>query len=1058
MRQQLIHRIAPGLLGMLAALAMSGMATAVEGALDPFLGAPVFETRPLFSEDRFPNVAVAMDGSILAFWDGVIVRRSEDGGDSWGPPIEVGAGFMGGGVTVDETSGDVLAFVEESHPPSALTVYRSRDHGKTWRAQDTIIHANNEGHVPSMHKNEHGITLRRGAHKGRLIRPSRWYGEGNERRYWPTHYTNAIFSDDGGKTWQASAPFPEMGTGEACVVELSDGRLYYNTRRHWASDPDDARYRWTAWSDDGGATWTDHEMSDQLPDGNQDTTYGLMGGLTRLPVADRDILVFSNIISDGGRKNGHVWVSFDGGRAWPLRRQVDPGGFAYSSLNAGRPGTPSEGWIYLLYETGGHPHSAGRMARFNLAWLLEGDKTGDGLIPDWALEVAGIAPEAAASALFVAPDGDDANAGTEDAPFKMLERARDTIRTLKQDGAFPEDGVVVYVLPGVYPVREPFQLTAEDSGTAEGPVVYRGAGAVPARFHGGVTLEDFSPLEDADALARLPEASRGQVWTTDLPEAVMENIIPFKRGGFASGRGFKTHPEMELFVDGAPMTVAAWPNDGFALTGEVEGPLTLVSWDKRPGAEAGRFRFEDERLAQWAEEPDGWLHGYWYWNWADSYEQIEAIDVDTRTIRLEEPWSRYGYRSEQRFRAVNMLCELDAPGEWYLDRERGRVYVYPESDLSAAQVELSVAAAPLMTLEDVSHVRFQNLLWECGAADGVHVRGGEDCRFEGCVIRKMVGNGLEIHGGERHVAHSCDIHTMGRGGIVLSGGDRKTLRPGGHLIENCRIHHLSRIDSTYTPGVLVGGVGHLIRNNLIHDVASSAFRVGGNDHIIERNEAHRVVLESDDQGAVDMWGDATFRGIVYRHNYWHHLGNWEGRGESASAERAGIRLDDAISGVLIEGNVFHRACATPTWFGGVQIHGGKDNTIKGNLFVDCGAGVSFTPFSEERWGEFVADALDAPAIDKELYLERYPRLARLREGPNEALVQENILVRCDALFLRAHDAVEAVDNREYPDSDAFMTGPAERLSWSAQEAERYGVEHIPFTQIGLYKNEWRSHE
>ena len=135
----------------------------------------------VFQGDRFPNVVVATDGTVLAFWNGVKVRRSEDGGKTWGAEILVGKGFMGGGVTVDETSGDILAFVETKHTPQAsLTVYRSTDHGKTWRAQETVIHPNKDGNVPTMHMNEHGITLRHGQHKGRLLRPTRWYDGSND--------------------------------------------------------------------------------------------------------------------------------------------------------------------------------------------------------------------------------------------------------------------------------------------------------------------------------------------------------------------------------------------------------------------------------------------------------------------------------------------------------------------------------------------------------------------------------------------------------------------------------------------------------------------------------------------------------------------------------------------------------------------------------------------------------------------------------------------------------------------------------------------------------------
>ncbi len=346
----------------------------------PFLGKPRFESQRLFGSGRFPNVVVASDGGVLAFWDGVVVRRSEDGGRTWGAPTEVGKGFMGGGVTVDLLVGDVLAFVEERHPPAPWTLYRSRDHGRTWRPEAANIRPGRSGNVPSMHMNEHGITLIRGADRGRLIRASRWYAGKNDEEHHPQHYTDAIYSDDGGRTWRASEPFPAMGTGEAALAELSDGRLYYNSRRHWAPPGVNARRRWTASSTDGGRTWGGLAMCEALPDGDQDRDYGLMGGLVRLPVEGRDVLLFSNIASASGRKNGMVWASFDGGGTWPVRQGVTPGAFAYSSMDAGRPGGAAEGWVYLLFED----DRGGSVARFNLSWVVDGELTGDGVVPSWA--------------------------------------------------------------------------------------------------------------------------------------------------------------------------------------------------------------------------------------------------------------------------------------------------------------------------------------------------------------------------------------------------------------------------------------------------------------------------------------------------------------------------------------------------------------------------------------------------------------------------------------------------------------------------------------------------
>jgi sialidase-1 len=353
-----------------------------EGGVESFLGEAAFESAQLFTGDRFPNLVVAMDGTVIAVWNGVQVCRSPDGGESWGDPIPVGKGLMGGGVTVDEISGDILVFVEDQHPPAPLQIYRSADQGLTWQKQEFEIHPNSLGHRAAMHMNEHGITLRHGPYKGRLIRPSRWYGRSNyPAEHFPTHYTNAIFSDDGGRSWKSSEPFPVMGTGEACLAELSDGKLIYNTRRHWAPEAEEARWRWQGESRDGGLNWQNPERSLILPDGDRASTYGLMGGMVRLPVLGRDILIYSNIVSPQGRKNGHVWASFDGGKTWPLRREVFSGNFAYSALNAGRPRTPSEGWIYLLYEGG--PEGGGTFCRFNLSWILAGERTADGEVPEW---------------------------------------------------------------------------------------------------------------------------------------------------------------------------------------------------------------------------------------------------------------------------------------------------------------------------------------------------------------------------------------------------------------------------------------------------------------------------------------------------------------------------------------------------------------------------------------------------------------------------------------------------------------------------------------------------
>jgi sialidase-1 len=335
---------------------------------------PFFEMQEIFQGQRFPNIVVGMDGTVLAFRgenNPLEVRRSEDGGKSWGPVIQVGTGqgTMGAAV-VDEGSGDIMVF--EHYMKPSFTMYRSRDQGNSWIKEQVLIKPDGFGGIGSTHGADSGITLQHGPHKGRLLVPARVFGpvDDNSRRWWPYHYNSAIYSDNGGVTWHTSAPFPVLGTGEAALAELSSGRIYYNSRMHLAEDGK----RRIAWSDDGGETWRHPEVSPELPDGPRGTSYGCMGGVTRLPSADEDILIYSNLDEDTAtRRRITVWASFDGGKSWPVKRLVYEGPSAYSSLAAGREGTPSEGLIYLMFEGGpGGMYSALQVARFNLGWITGG--------------------------------------------------------------------------------------------------------------------------------------------------------------------------------------------------------------------------------------------------------------------------------------------------------------------------------------------------------------------------------------------------------------------------------------------------------------------------------------------------------------------------------------------------------------------------------------------------------------------------------------------------------------------------------------------------------------
>ena len=640
--------------------------------------------------------------------------------------------------------------------------------------------------------------------------------------------------------------------------------------------------------------------------------------------------------------------------------------------------------------------------------------------------------------LHVAPDGSDKNEGTAEAPFATLERARDEVRKQRQKKA--DAAVEVVVHGGEYEVREPFRLQGHDSGTANAPIVYRAAAGEKPRFRGGVKLTGFEPVKNAALRERLPAGARDRVVQVDLKKAGVKDFLPLKRGGFGSGRGFSSHPNHEVFWNGKALQLARGPNEGWLKIKDVVVDDGTKGYDRR-GSKIGKFYYEGDRPTRWKSEPDLLLYGYWFWDWSDSYEQVEEIDVEKGIITVEKPYHRYGFSIGARFYAINAVSELDEPGEWYIDRKSGVLLVYPPSDVTEATVEMSGYKGMMMQIHNVKHVRFEGLTWELGSADAIQVSAGEGILFAGCTVRHFAGSGVEINGGTGHGLLSCDIYSLGRGGTVVNGGNRKTLTPGRHFVENCEIYEVGRIDHTYTPAVQLSGVGNRIAHNRFHDMPSSAMRVAGNEHVVEFNEIHDVVLESDDQGGVDMYGNPTFRGNVYRFNYLHHIGAWDSTKEQPKGGHAGIRLDDAICQTLVYGNIFERCSAGKIGFGGVQINGGKENIVDNNLFIACTTAMSFSPWSDERWKKGIADALESKEIDRELYLKRYPGLATLQENANRNYIWRNRTSQVKELFRRASNRLERIDN------------------WAVECCEPSddipGFYRIPHEEIGLYEDQFR---
>jgi hypothetical protein len=504
---------------------------------------------------------------------------------------------------------------------------------------------------------------------------------------------------------------------------------------------------------------------------------------------------------------------------------------------------------------------------------------------------------------------------------------------------------------------------------------------------------------------------------------------------------------LELFFDGQAQTVARWPNQGFVRTGKV------VDAGSRDAQRGPTFEYAGDRPARWTQAREAWLMGYWRYLWAEATLGLAAVDPQNRRLTAAHFYSYGGgIQADMPYYVFNLLEEIDAPGEWFLDRTSGVLYFWPPRDPARATVELSMLPGPMIQMDGASHVTLEGLLLELGRAQGVIIKGGTNCLLVGCTLRKLGGDGVTLDGGERHGLLGCDLYHLGRGGARVNGGDRRTLRPGRHFIENCHIYDFSRVDRTYTPAVWMDGVGHRIAHNSFHHSPGHAIRLEGNDHLLEFNDIHHVVLETDDQGGLDMHYNPTYRGNVLRHNFWHDIGSG-----GVPCGQAGVRLDDAICGVLIYGNVFHRC--SHALFGGVQIHGGKENVLDNNLFVDCDYAVSFSPWGANRWKTFLGEAArSGRLITNELYFGRYPALTRLGENADVNSVWRNLVVNCGGLLTRDRGIQDVMDNLLVGGDPGFVD--AARLNFALKPDARvfaqFGFRPIPFEEIGLYESEHRA--
>lgn len=431
---------------------------------------------------------------------------------------------------------------------------------------------------------------------------------------------------------------------------------------------------------------------------------------------------------------------------------------------------------------------------------------------------------------------------------RTLVDAQKWIRTLKAEGTCPaERPIAVTLAPGDYVLDTAVAFTSDDGGVSSAPVTYRADVRGTVRILGARPLDPlrFKPLAAEDPLRpRLAASVVERVRVADVGD-----VLPVTPPAWKDN--FRTPPAPWLYLGGAFQEIARWPN----RTSEAQHGWTTFTLCTSAGDSLRTgmsFITRDTQARHWNFSEGVWLHGYWGNTWYDEYVRAVSWNAATREMLLSGPLSyvpTVGTSSARRYVALNVAEELDAPGEWWLDRTARKLYYLPAEGFGRRELVLTSNTDNLLTFESGVHdLIFENLTfayaYRAFAAKSTVTR----LAFEGCDFHSFQATS-SIDGTDCRIRR-CTFRHLGQGGIGLNGGSRQSLERARNLIEDCSFIDFERCQQTYAPAVALNGCGQAVRFCTFGESAHEALGYDGNEHLVGWNEFYEVLRESEDCGAI----------------------------------------------------------------------------------------------------------------------------------------------------------------------------------------------------------------
>lgn len=443
----------------------------------------------------------------------------------------------------------------------------------------------------------------------------------------------------------------------------------------------------------------------------------------------------------------------------------------------------------------------------------------------------------------------------------------------------------------------------------------------------------FDTINPSDSIYnRFPAAAAEYIKVVDLTEAGIENagVIPNVTYG-----GTETSYDV-LTVNNERYVISRYPNDGYTqiYNGSASADSMTINYIYSDGE-------------NWVGADKMWIKGFFTNGW--SVYSMPAMVEKTSQITSKSDYAFKittqgtvgdgtavsGGMPSGRFYVMNLPEEMDSEGEYYIDTDTNKLYIYAGGDFENAKVRLAVNEKNMITANYSENINISGIYFD--GIKGMAIS-GKDCRnlsVFGCEFKNISADCVCLQGSDILVS-SNKISNVGAGGIAVSGGVKAQLISSGNIIENNEISNYANDYIVYNPAIGVEGVGAKVLYNKIYDAPHAAIQLGGNEHIIEYNYISDVLKETGDAGAIYCGQNLLGNGNIIRYNYFENIKRVSFTDETGTVIRTTgvdtlvcVYLDDLFSGTEVYGNVMDRIDI------GILVGGGSNNVVRDNVIMNA---------------------------------------------------------------------------------------------------------------------------